>query len=842
MNFLFATIAIVALVSCALILLLAKTAINQNSAKKDKINDSSVADLLEYAALIDDDILINKDGSFSAMWLYKGADSISSTISDQELLSARINKVFNSRQSEFMIHVDAVRTPMPSYFSDSQSFFKDEVCKAIDNKRKMFFEKKGTMYGGYFILTLTWLPPLHAENKFVELMFDDDRERLDNIGSTKKLIYDFKQHTDKFSSELSTAFKLTRLGSYTKKEDGKDVRYSEILSHLQFCITGIKQNMRLPETPIYLDAVLGGQEFWTGVVPKMGENFIQCVSIEGFPLSSYSGMLNALSDLDCEYRWSTRFIMLERHTAISHFEKFRKKWKQKVRGFLAQVFNLQSSDVDEDALDMTTDAGRALAEINSGLVNYGYYSSTLVLMSDDRDLLHSNSLKLKKIIETQGFVARIETINTVEAFLGTLPANSRANVRRPLISTLVLADILPTSSIWTGSPTNPCDFYPENAPALMQCVTKGNTPFYFNLHVDDLGHTLVVGKTGGGKSTLLCAIAAQFRRYENSQIYCFDKGRSMYALTKAAGGIHYEVGVMDQQEKLAFAPFSTLESKSDVTWCINWIEDILRLNNLEPSVQRSQAIAKAVFQVYESEDCYFSDFYNLVQDEDIKAVLSQYIVGGAFDLLDSRDDGLKQADFSTFEMEELLNLNEKFSIPVLSYLFRQIEKSLDGRPTLIILDEAWLLFTRPIFAAKIKEWLLVLRKANAAVVLATQTLDHIFQSNELFDTIHNSTATKVFLPFSGADSSENKVLYKKFGLSDEQIKIIKTAKSKREYFALSDNGSRLFQLALDDFMLAFLGVSEKSELNTIKDYENSYGENWVRPYLNSLNEDLDKYL
>ncbi|WP_408670033.1 helicase HerA domain-containing protein, partial [Staphylococcus aureus] len=84
-------------------------------------------------------------------------------------------------------------------------------------------------------------------------------------------------------------------------------------------------------------------------------------------------------------------------------------------------------------------------------------------------------------------------------------------------------------------------FYPPNSPPLMQ-VASGSTPFRLNLHVDDVGHTLIFGPTGSGKSTLLALIAAQFRRYEFAQIFAFDKGNSLLPLTLAAGGDHYEIG------------------------------------------------------------------------------------------------------------------------------------------------------------------------------------------------------------------------------------------------------------------------------------------------------------
>jgi type IV secretory pathway VirB4 component len=105
----------------------------------------------------------------------------------------------------------------------------------------------------------------------------------------------------------------------------------------------------LPDNPMYLDALIGGQEMWAGVVPKIGRKFVLVVSVEGFPVESTSGILTALGEQPCEYRWSSSFILMDPHEAVAHLDKFRKKWKQKIRGFFDQVFNTNSGSIDQDA-------------------------------------------------------------------------------------------------------------------------------------------------------------------------------------------------------------------------------------------------------------------------------------------------------------------------------------------------------------------------------------------------------------------------------------------------------------------------------------------------------------
>ena len=809
--------------------------------KKHRSKDAGLADLLNYAAVVDDGVIVGKNGSFMAAWLYRGDDNASSTDEQREMVSFRINQALAGLGNGWMVHVDAVRRPAPNYSERGLSHFPDPVSAAMDEERRRLFEGLGTMYEGYFILSVTWFPPVLAQRKFVELMFDDDAVAPDHKARTKGLIEQFKREARNIDGRLSSAVKLTRLkGQKMTNEDGSEVTQDDFLSWLQFCVTGLHHPVLLPSNPMYLDAVLGGQEMWGGVVPKIGRNFIQVVAIEGFPLESTPGILSALGELPCEYRWSSRFIFMDQHESIKHLDKFRKKWRQKVRGFFDQVFNTNTGAVDQDALSMVGDAEAAIAEVNSGLIAVGYYTSVVVLMDEDRDKLEQSARQVEKAINRLGFAARVETINTLEAYLGSLPGHGVENVRRPLINTMNLADLLPTSTIWTGSASAPCPMYPPLSPALMHCVTHGSTPFRLNLHVRDLGHTFMFGPTGAGKSTHLGIIAAQLRRYKGMSIFAFDKGMSMYPLTKATGGLHFTVAADD--DKLAFCPLQFLETKGDRAWAMEWIDTILALNGVETTPAQRNEIGNAVMSMHASGARTLSEFSVTIQDEAIREAIRQYTVDGSMGhLLDAEEDGLSLSDFTTFEIEELMNLGEKFALPVLLYLFRRIERSLKGQPAVIILDEAWLMLGHPAFRAKIREWLKVLRKANCLVLMATQSLSDAANSG-ILDVIVESTATKIFLPNVYARDEDTAALYRRMGLHARQIEILATAVPKRQYYYVSENGRRLYDLALGPLALAFVGASDKESVATIKHMEARFGDEWVHEWLAGRGLKLNDYL
>ncbi len=802
--------------------------------------EQGFADLLNYAAVVDDGVVVCKSGAFIAAWIYKGLDSASAVDPERELQALRLNQAFAGLGNGWMLHVDAVRRPTTNYSERGLSFFPDPVTRAIDEERRRLFERLGTMYEGRFVITLTWHPPVLMQRKFIELMFDDDTGILSKTERTKELIKTFKQQVAVIESRLSAAVKLVRLkGRKTQKEDGSLETRDELLEWLNYAISGKRHPVLLPSNPVYIDGLLA-QEFHGGVVPKIGANFITAVTIEGFPMESHPGILNTLSEIPCEYRWSSRYIFLDQHTALNQLDKYRKKWKQKVRGFFDQVFNTNTGAVNQDAVLMVADAEAAIAEINSGLVSSGFYTSCIILMGDNRKQLEQATQRVEKSINALGFAARVETINTIEAYLGSLPGHGTENVRRPSINTLNLADLLPSSTIWTGNDRNPCPMYPPMSPPLMHCVTNGATPFRLNLHIRDLGHSLMFGPTRAGKSTHLGLIAAQFRRYSGMSIFAFDKGMSMYPLTKAVGGLHFSVASDDSN--LAYCPLQFLETKGDRAWAMNWIDSILALNGVFTTPEQRNLIGRAIMSMHESGARTLSEFSATVQDNTIREALKQYTIDGMMGhLLDAEEDGLKLSDFTTFEIEELMNLGEKYALPVLMYLFRRIERSLRGQPAAILCDEAWIMLGHPVFRDKIREWLKAYAKKNCLLFLATQNLSDAAGSG-ILDVIVESTATKIFLPNVYARDEETAALYRRMGLNARQIEILAGAVPKRHYYCVSEQGNRLYELALGPLSLAFVGATDKESIAQIKNLEQKHGAAWVYEWLAQRGLKLADYL
>ncbi|MBB3747166.1 type IV secretion system protein VirB4 [Rhizobium sp. BK591] len=798
--------------------------------------EPSFADLVPYAGLVDNSVILLKDGSLMAGWYFAGPDSESSTDAERNEVSRQINAILSRLGSGWMIQVEAARVPTDDYPANDDCHFPDPITRAIDAERRAHFQKESGHFESRHALILTWRPPEPRRSGLTRYVYSDKASRSTTYAD--RALETFLASIRELEQYLMNVVSIRRMLTRETPEHGgfRAAHYNELFQFIRFCITGENHPVRLPEIPMYLDWLVTA-ELRHGLTPLVENRFLGVVAVDGLPAESWPGILNSLDLMPLAYRWSSRFIFLDAEEARARLERTRKKWQQKVRPFLDQLFQTQSRSLDQDAMMMVAETEDAIAEASSQLVAYGYYTPVIVIFDEDQNRLREKCEAVRRLIQAEGFGARIETLNATDAFLGSLPGVSYANIREPLINTRNLADLIPLNSVWSGSPTAPCPYYPPASPPLMQ-VASGSTPFRLNLHVDDVGHTLIFGPTGSGKSTLLALIAAQFRRYAGAQVFAFDKGGSILPLTLSIGGHHYEIGgdanrpaTKEESAGLAFCPLAELSADGDRAWAAEWIETLVALQGVTITPDYRNAISRQIALMAESRGRSLSDFVSGVQMREIKDALHHYTVDGPMgQMLDAEEDGLALGAFQCFEIEELMNMGERNLVPVLTYLFRRIEKRLTGAPSLIILDEAWLMLGHRVFRDKIREWLKVLRKANCAVVLATQSISDAERSG-IIDVLKESCPTKICLPNGAARESGTREFYERIGFNERQIEIVATAIPKREYYVASPEGRRLFDMALGPVALSFVGASGKEDLKRIRSLHLEYGATWPLHWL-----------
>ncbi|MFG1260560.1 conjugal transfer protein TrbE [Xanthobacter flavus] len=753
---------------------------------------SSLADYLPWAGLVAPGVVLNKDGSFQRTARFRGPDLDSATQSELVATTARLNNALKRLGSGWALFVDAERRVAAGY---PVSDFPDPVSWLVDEERRATFEEGGTHFESAYHVTLAFLPLSEGKARTGQLLYESTERRTVNWRDHLSV---FVAETDRFLALLDGV--MPEIGWLSD---------AQTLTYLHGSISTRRHPVAVPEVPFHLDALLPDADFTGGLSPMLGDQHLRVLTVRGFPPSTWPGVLDDLNRLGFAYRWATRFLSLDKAAAERELARLRRQWFAKRKSIVTllreTIFQQEIPLVDSDAANKAADADEALQELGADAVAYGYVTATVTVLDADPDRADEKLKAVERIIEGRGFVTLPETLNAAEAWLSSLPGHAYANVRQPLVSTLNLAHMMPVSAVWAGPERNAH----LDAPPLIVTRTAGSTPFRLVTHVDDVGHTLIVGPTGAGKSVLLAMLALQFRRYAGARIFVFDKGGSARATLLGLGGEHYDLGAA---ETIAFQPLAGIAAEDERAWAADWTLSLLRHEHLEPTPEVKDAVWAALTSLASAprEERTLTGLATLLQSNRLRQAIQPYTLAGPHGrLLDADADRLGAGDVQGFEMEALMHAAGAVT-PVLTYLFHRIEARFDGAPTLLVLDEAWVFLDDPVFAARIREWLKVLRKKNVCVVFATQSLADI-QRSAIAPAVVESCPSRIFLPSPQAGEPQLRTIYESFGLSSRQIDIIARAQPKRDYYYQSRLGNRLFDLDLGPVALAFAGASRPED-------------------------------
>ena len=759
-----------------------------------------LADWLPWAGLVAPGVVLNKDGSFQRTARFRGPDLDSATQGELIATSARLNNALRRLGSGWALFVEAERREAAGY---PESVFPEPLSWLVDEERRAAFEEDASHFESSYHLTLLYLPPEETRARASRLLYEnretegvDWRERLEA----------FVAESERFLGLLEGV--MPEVGWL---DDG------QTLTYLHACVSTRRHPVAVPEVPMHLDALLADEALTGGLAPMLGKRHLRVLTVRGFPTSTWPGLLDDLNRLGFAYRWSTRFLCLDKAEAEKELVRLRRQWFAKRKNIVAllreTIFQHESPLVDSDASNKAADADAALQELGSDQVAFGYVTATVTVLDADPTAADEKLRAVERTIQGRGFVTIPETLNAVEAWLSSIPGHAYANVRQPIVSTLNLAHMMPVSAVWAGQERNAH----LDGPPLIVTRTDGATPFRLVTHIGDVGNTLVVGPIGMGKSVLLATLALQFRRYPGSRILAFDMGRSIRATILGLGGEHYDLGKdVEEGGEIAFQPLARIDNEGYRAWASEWIEGRLRHEGVAVGPPEKDAVWSALSSLASApvEQRTMTGLSVLLQSNALRQALQPYVLGGAHGrLLDADHDRLGSADVQGFEMEELMH-SKAATQAVLSYLFARFDERFDGAPTLLILDEAWLFLDDPVFAARIRQWLKTLRKKNVSVIFATQSLADIKDST-IAPAIVESCASRIFLPNPQATEPQIRVIYEGFGLNGRQIDIVATAQPKRDYYYQSRLGNRVFDLGLGPVALAFAGASSPEDQRAI---------------------------
>jgi len=765
-----------------------------------------LADYLPWAALIAPGIVLNKDGSLQKTANFRGPDLDSSVPSELSAISQRLSSAFRRLGERWTLFIEARRSPATAYPSSS---FADAASALVDAERKADFESYGLHFESAYYLTFVYLPPEDATSLGEAWLFEGART---GTRQSREWVDAFREQAGRILDQFEGVMPDCRW-----LDDG------ETLTYLHSTVSTRSHRVAVPETPMHLDALLADEPLTGGLAPMIGAAHLRVLSISAFPSATIPGILDDLNRLGFAYRWSTRAILMDKTRAQQVLGRIRRQWfakRKSVAAILKEVMtNEQAVLVDNDASNKAADADAALQELGADYAGYAWVTASVVVWDENAAAADEKRRLCEKVIQSRDFTCICESLNAVDAWLGTLPGHLYANVRRPPISTLNLAHMMPASAVWAGSERNAH----LDGPPLLLAKTEGTTPFRLSLHVGDVGHTLVVGPTGAGKSVLLALLALQFRRYPGARIIAFDFGRSLRAACLAMTGDWHDLGDTDGTH-IRLQPLRDIDAPATRAWAADWVLALLAREGIEPAPAVREHIWSALNALASApvDERTLTGLAAMLQSLPLKQALAPFCAGGPHGgLLDAESDTIAFAETSVFETQGLIGTPA--APAVLAYLFQKIEAQIDGSPTLIIIDEGWLALDDDGFTQQLKRWLKTLRKANASVIFATQSLADIGNS-AIATALIESCPSRLFLPNANALEPQITDIYRAFGLNSRQIQLIARAMPKRDYYLQSPAGNRLFELGLGEVALALCATAsprDQAAIDRLFDSEHS---------------------
>jgi type IV secretion system protein VirB4 len=586
-----------------------------------------------------------------------------------------------------------------------------------------------------------------------------------------------------------------------------------------------------------IDAQLCDTPWVGGWYPQLGDWHVRTCSVIAYPAQSTVGIVRALEAADVEYRWCTRWVGLEKHVQAGILRKTQGAWIGQERSLFARMAETMSHQptrvLNTDATNKAEEADAARQELGADIVAYGEYTSTVTVWDTEAEVAEDKLQRVMQAFDRQGFVTTAERHHATAAWFSSHPGNRLDNVRKTPQHSLTLAHLCPgLTAAWPGPER---DGYLDSGP-WFAAQTEGHTLFRVVNHVRDVGHFLVLGATGSGKSTLGNFLRAQWMQYPNTQAKLFDLDGHGRLLTSLLGGTWYDLGSPD----VRFQPLRHVDEPLKRGLAVQWVLDLLEeyqvpitapvqayvgshLLKLATLPRRERTLSRLVTLMADgSRETELKAKAGRIDaqgishpDLDLKAlvtlqvevrtVLKRFTTAGEYGgMFDGTEDALDQHPIQTFELRTLLQ-RPRLLGPVLRYVLTQVELQMSTEaPMLLLLDDAAIPWAVPKMEEKSREWMMTTRKKSVSLGFMTHSLSQVFAS-PLGALLEEGCPTRFFLPMPSAMEPNIAAIYERMGLTSTAIRTIATARPQRDvYYACTELGQRLFHLPLGPLALACL--------------------------------------
>lgn len=810
----------------------------------------SFNELAPWMSLILPHMVINKDGSLLSCYQFEGIDQEGREAVEIDRYVSLLEHAMRSFDEKIAVWYTVDRRRTDDYPS---SKFDHHITQYVDDCWKDKFTA-GHQYINRHYLSVLFTPPSGAEGFFEKITHFMRKEGRGVFSSIMEAIktsilsrnaYTFEEmqlyaQIAEFSEKLS-AFDETVLDlNMSRMENDTLLGFL----HRRCSPTSTEESVRVPSVPAYLDSYLpsdtlvsrGDTLHFKG---SGGHKHVSGISLKDWPDFTEPGLIDALLAVPGEITISHVFRFAEQNKArkyIQDVERHNRNMEKSLLSYLKEsVTHEESRQRNVGRVMMAEDASNAMTEMSTHNRSYGYHNLTMLAYGNTQDESETTMKIMSQILRRRGFLVVRENMHLLSAFAGCMPGQWGMLVRWFFISASNLADMAPIRTLGIGSKINKhlteqLGANGKKYPALTVFSTEYATPYYFNFHQSDLAHTIVIGPSRTGKSTLDNFLILQFQKYAPCTTIIFDKDYSCRIPTVLQGGEHVDL-MGDHSKRMKLNPMILLDDRHHWGWLAQWLEILLTSRDYTITAEDDETIQRAL----ESVAAQPRDMWQLKSlmpflSKKLAEQLLQWVGDGAnAKFFDNAEDTFDVGDKTCIEMGGLF-FNPVLATAFLEYAFYRINQKLNGDPTLIYIEEAWFMLANERFAGRINDWLRTLAKKNAMLLMATQSLDEIAKS-EIFMTIIDNIPNRIFL--ANQNAYAHKEMYReKFSLNDMQVSRIQGAIPKQHYYAVTPLLSRMLEVSFPPEILACVRSDSKAQKVFNKHYGS--GDDWDVNYIEEM--------
>ena len=776
-----------------------------------------VSRFIPYTRLVDKHTIKTKSGYLMQVvkldgYSFETADQID--LNQKKNIRATMLKAISN--SRFAVYQHTIRREVDD---NQEGFFENEWCKSLDSSYKAKLSKK-RMFINEQYLTIIRRPSKSKIGLFSEIV------KTLSTKVDKKLKSQIHEHSLKALQEAVNNI-LTTLAPYKPQllslVDSERGLFSEKLSFLSYLINFEHCDVRLPEMSVsdYLPTKrisFGAESFEIRGSSNEDVKLGAIISIKEYANGTGPGMLDGLLRLPHEFVITQSFGFVDRQTSLNSINQSHRK-------MIA---------AEEGAQSLIEDIEHARNDVASGQTSFGEHHLSITALGNSKVDLEKSISDCSAQLINLGIVSVREDINLEASFWANLPGNFSYIARKALISSHNFASFASFHNFPAGSKTG--NHWGE---AITKLETTSGTPYWFNFHERDVGNFTVIGPTGTGKTVLLTFLMAQAQRLNPTCVY-FDKDRGAEIFVRAIGG---DYTIVNPGRSTGLNPLQLPDTPENRSFLSSWLKILIESEGGNPlTPQENDILADAINANYETDIkhrklSYFSELlsgYSQNHEYSLSKRIAKWHSDGDKAWLFDNDEDTLSLDNKVIGFDLTTILDDPISrTPWLMYVFHRVNTLLDGRKTIIMLDEGWKLLDDPAFSSRIKDWMKTIRKQNGILGFATQSAKDAIGSS-VGDAIIEQSPTQIFLP--NARASEE-YYCGGFGLSKHELKIIRNLTPESRAFLLRHGTdsviARLDLSGMAEFIDVLSGRTETVRIveELIKEY-GSKPENWLEHFKN----------